>query len=197
MATAANLLGAKPYDMVFLDMDMPVKSGSDLAADLHGVPGGDRQDQDGCGGVERIERHPEPAHEAHRPDDGEQCCEQRQEDRLGRAKGVVVHESDHEKREREVQRHATGLVADRRGEHDRARQRPVEVAVVVCTQDLLDRAVQVAVGGKGGGEFEGRVDRQCASVVRDERATQVGIRSHPVAHRGRLRSRAGSVLHDR
>lgn len=33
VATAANLLGARPYDIVFLDLDMPVKSGYDLAAD--------------------------------------------------------------------------------------------------------------------------------------------------------------------
>jgi CheY-like chemotaxis protein len=33
VAPAANLLGAHPYDMVFLDLDMPVKSGFDLAAE--------------------------------------------------------------------------------------------------------------------------------------------------------------------
>jgi CheY-like chemotaxis protein/anti-sigma regulatory factor (Ser/Thr protein kinase) len=43
VATAANLLGAKPYDMVFLDMDMPVKSGSDLAADTRRSDGPNRQ----------------------------------------------------------------------------------------------------------------------------------------------------------
>jgi signal transduction histidine kinase len=33
VATAANLLGAHGYDIVFLDLDMPVKSGFDLAAE--------------------------------------------------------------------------------------------------------------------------------------------------------------------
>lgn len=33
VAPAANLLGVRPYDMVFLDLDMPVKSGFDLAAE--------------------------------------------------------------------------------------------------------------------------------------------------------------------
>ena len=34
VATAANLLGARPYDIVFLDLDMPVKSGYDLASEV-------------------------------------------------------------------------------------------------------------------------------------------------------------------
>ena len=34
VATAANLLGARPYDPVFLDLDMPVKSGYDLASEV-------------------------------------------------------------------------------------------------------------------------------------------------------------------
>jgi CheY-like chemotaxis protein len=34
VATAANLLGARPYDLVFLDLDMPVKSGYDVAAEV-------------------------------------------------------------------------------------------------------------------------------------------------------------------
>lgn len=33
VANAANLLGARPYDTVFLDLDMPIKSGFDLAAE--------------------------------------------------------------------------------------------------------------------------------------------------------------------
>ena len=33
VAPAANLLGVRPYDFVFLDLDMPVKSGFDLAAE--------------------------------------------------------------------------------------------------------------------------------------------------------------------
>lgn len=33
VATAANLLGARSYDVVFLDLDMPVKTGFDLAAE--------------------------------------------------------------------------------------------------------------------------------------------------------------------
>ena len=33
VATAANLLGAHAYDIVFLDLDMPIKSGYDLAAE--------------------------------------------------------------------------------------------------------------------------------------------------------------------
>ena len=33
VAPAANLLGVRPYDLVFLDLDMPVKSGFDLAAE--------------------------------------------------------------------------------------------------------------------------------------------------------------------
>ncbi|MEO6744507.1 MAG: hybrid sensor histidine kinase/response regulator [Caldimonas sp.] len=33
VATAANLLGARPYDLVFLDLDMPLKSGYDLAGE--------------------------------------------------------------------------------------------------------------------------------------------------------------------
>jgi CheY-like chemotaxis protein len=33
VATAANLLGAHAYDIVFLDLDMPVKSGFDLASE--------------------------------------------------------------------------------------------------------------------------------------------------------------------
>ena len=32
-ATAANLLGARPYDTVFIDLDMPVKTGFDLASE--------------------------------------------------------------------------------------------------------------------------------------------------------------------
>jgi CheY-like chemotaxis protein/anti-sigma regulatory factor (Ser/Thr protein kinase) len=33
VATAANLLGVRPYDLVFLDLDMPIKSGYDLASE--------------------------------------------------------------------------------------------------------------------------------------------------------------------
>ena len=33
VATAANLLGVRPYDLVFLDLDMPIKSGHDLASE--------------------------------------------------------------------------------------------------------------------------------------------------------------------
>lgn len=34
VATAANLLGARHYGIVFLDLDMPIKSGSDVAAEV-------------------------------------------------------------------------------------------------------------------------------------------------------------------
>ena len=33
VATAANLLGARPYDVAFVDLDMPIKSGFDLASE--------------------------------------------------------------------------------------------------------------------------------------------------------------------
>jgi nitrogen-specific signal transduction histidine kinase/CheY-like chemotaxis protein len=42
VATAANLLGAHPYDVVFLDLDMPVKSGFDLAAETRRGDGPNR-----------------------------------------------------------------------------------------------------------------------------------------------------------
>jgi signal transduction histidine kinase len=42
VAPAANLLGAHPYDMVFLDLDMPVKSGFDLAAETRRGDGPNR-----------------------------------------------------------------------------------------------------------------------------------------------------------
>ena len=41
-AHAANLLGAHSYDMVFLDLDMPVKSGYDLAAETRRSTGPNR-----------------------------------------------------------------------------------------------------------------------------------------------------------
>ena len=42
VATAANLLGAHAYDIVFLDLDMPVKSGYDLAAETRRGDGPNR-----------------------------------------------------------------------------------------------------------------------------------------------------------
>ena len=42
VATAANLLGARPYDIVFLDLDMPIKSGYDLAAETRRGEGPNR-----------------------------------------------------------------------------------------------------------------------------------------------------------
>jgi signal transduction histidine kinase len=42
VATAANLLGARPYDIVFLDLDMPIKSGYDLAAETRRGDGPNR-----------------------------------------------------------------------------------------------------------------------------------------------------------
>jgi len=42
VATAANLLGARPYDIVFLDLDMPIKSGHDLAAETRRGDGPNR-----------------------------------------------------------------------------------------------------------------------------------------------------------
>lgn len=42
-ATAANLLGAKTYDIVFVDLDMPVKDGLDLGAETRRGKGPNRQ----------------------------------------------------------------------------------------------------------------------------------------------------------
>lgn len=42
VASAANLLGAHPYDIVFLDLDMPIKSGFDLAAETRRGDGPNR-----------------------------------------------------------------------------------------------------------------------------------------------------------
>lgn len=42
VAPAANLLGVRPYDMVFVDLDLPVKSGFDLAAETRRGDGPNR-----------------------------------------------------------------------------------------------------------------------------------------------------------
>ena len=43
VATAANLLGARRYDIVFLDLDMPIKTGFDLAAETRRSDGPNRR----------------------------------------------------------------------------------------------------------------------------------------------------------
>ena len=162
--------------------------------DLHGVPRGHREDQDGRGHVEGVHGRVDETHHAEAPHHGEERGHEGKEQSLEGTKGFVVDQPHHEDGHGEQQLGALGVVLELGQVRGTSAHRDGHGVVTLPVDDGLDLAHDALKAGGIG--IEVREDGRGAPVAGDDGVDVEGIVADGLTHRLDLWLRLRDRFHD-